>query len=165
MDSTQRLALPLLSAGQMQKELWHNEALALVDLLVGGLVEGAATASPPASPLVGSLYLVGASATGAWSGRDGQVAGWLTTGWRFVVPPEGLRLTERSTGLDWRRLGSGWSVGQMKAVQLSIGGVAVVGARGAAIASPAGGSTVDAESRTCLQSILSALRTHGLIET
>lgn len=53
----------------------------------------------------------------------------------------------------------------MKAVQLIIGGVAVVGARGAAIASPAGGSTVDAESRTCLQSILSALRTHGLIET
>ena len=34
-----RLAMPLLAAGQAQKEIWHNEALAMVDLLLQGAVE------------------------------------------------------------------------------------------------------------------------------
>jgi hypothetical protein len=39
----------------------------------------------------------------------------------------------------------------------------VVGNRQAAISAPSGGSTVDAEARTAIGSILSAMRTHGLI--
>jgi hypothetical protein len=39
----------------------------------------------------------------------------------------------------------------------------VVGNRQAAISAPSGGSTVDAEARTAIGSILAALRTHGLI--
>lgn len=31
METTARLGLPLLAPGQAQKELFHNEALALVD--------------------------------------------------------------------------------------------------------------------------------------
>ncbi|MGL4312420.1 MAG: DUF2793 domain-containing protein, partial [Sphingomonas sp.] len=31
-ETTSRLALPLLAAGQAQKEMFHNEALALIDL-------------------------------------------------------------------------------------------------------------------------------------
>lgn len=165
MDTTERLDLPLLAAGQMQKEAWHNEALALIDLMLNGVIEGAVTAAPPASPLAGSLYLVGTGATSAWAGRDGQLAGWLPSGWRFIVPPEGLRLTERATGFEWRRLATGWSIGQVKANQLVIGSQQVVGARGAAVANPSGGSTIDAEARACLQALLSAVRTHGLIET
>ena len=164
MDTTERLDLPLLTAGQTQKEPWHNEALALIDLVVDGVIEGAAMAAPPALPLAGSLYLVGTAASAAWTGRDGQLAGWLPSGWRFIVPPEGLRLTERASGIEWRRLANGWSIGVVKANQLVIGGQQVVGAREAAVAAPSGGSTIDTEARACLQDILSALRTHGLIE-
>jgi len=39
------------------------------------------------------------------------------------------------------------------------------GTRAAAIAGPAGGTTIDAESRTAIGQILTALRQHGLIET
>ena len=40
----------------------------------------------------------------------------------------------------------------------------VVGSRGAAIASPSGGATIDAEVRTAVSQIPGALRTHGLID-
>ena len=43
-------------------------------------------------------------------------------------------------------------------------GVQVVGARLPAIASPASGSTVDSEARSTLDAVLTALRSHGLIE-
>lgn len=165
MDTTDRLHLPLLAAGQMQKEIWHNEALVTLDLMLGGTIEGAATATPPITPQTGSLYLVASGASGVWAGHDGQLAAWLTSGWRFIVPVEGLCLTERLTGLEWRRTASGWSTGQINANQLIIGGLQVVGARGASIAAASGGTTIDAEARACLSSILFALRTHGLLET
>lgn len=41
----------------------------------------------------------------------------------------------------------------------------VVSARQSAIAGPTGGSTVDTQARTAINSILSAMRSHGLIET
>lgn len=44
-----------------------------------------------------------------------------------------------------------------------VDGVKVVGAQSSAITDPTGGSTVDAEARTAIGSILSALRSHGLI--
>jgi hypothetical protein len=46
-----------------------------------------------------------------------------------------------------------------------INGEQIIGSRGVAIASPAGGSTVDAEARSSIDQILAALRTHGLIES
>lgn len=47
----------------------------------------------------------------------------------------------------------------------SVAGNVVVAAQQAAITAPAGGATVDAEARTAIGSILTALRTHGLIDT
>jgi hypothetical protein len=47
---------------------------------------------------------------------------------------------------------------------LFVDGEQVVGSRRAAIASPSGGATIDAEVRTAVSQILGALRTHGLID-
>ena len=46
-----------------------------------------------------------------------------------------------------------------------IDGNQVVGGQAAAIANPAGGTTIDLESRATLNQILDALRGHGLIAT
>jgi hypothetical protein len=47
---------------------------------------------------------------------------------------------------------------------LLLDGVQVVGTRASAIASPAGGTTVDSEARATIGQLLEALRQHGLIE-
>lgn len=162
MDATARLGLPLLTAGQVQREIYHNEALALLDLLVGGNVEEGPVAAPPASPAAGGLYLVAASGTsGSFVGHEGQVAGWTQGGWRFVAPVEGMRLTARSSGVDLHYWNGDWRSGSIRAEELVIGGSRVVGPAATAIAEPAG----DAEGRACLAQILAALRGHGLIET
>ena len=44
-----------------------------------------------------------------------------------------------------------------------VGGIKVVGEQQAAIAAPTGGSTTDAQSRTAIGAIISALQAHGLI--
>lgn len=41
---------------------------------------------------VGDRYLVGASATGSWSGHDDEIAEWNGTGWDFYTPKDGYIL-------------------------------------------------------------------------
>ncbi|KAA6404504.1 phage tail protein [Candidatus Tokpelaia sp.] len=47
--------------------------------------------APPASPHLGDVYLVAAGGTGAWAGKDGQIAEWRgdTDKWRFTQPLNG----------------------------------------------------------------------------
>ena len=58
-----------------------------------------------------------------------------------------------------------WEIGSVRASSVLVGGQQVVGARGAAISSPTGGTIIDAEGRAAISSILTALRQHGLIAT
>ena len=74
--ATSRLALPLLAAGQAQKEMSHNEALTLLDLAVHGSVIAAGTQVPPASVLPGQCWIVGDAPEGDWAGYGNAVAGW-----------------------------------------------------------------------------------------
>jgi hypothetical protein len=166
MEMTPRLGLPLLVAGQVQKEVFLNEALALADLLVAGSVEPAPIASPPASPTTGTLYRVAAAgASGAFAGQEGKLAGWTEGGWRFVAPVEGMRLTERGSGLELAYRDGLWTSGSLRASEVLIGGQRVLGARQAAVADPAGGTVVDTQGRLAITQILAALRAHGLIES
>jgi hypothetical protein len=57
----------------------------------------------------------------------------------------------------------GWEIGAVRGDKLLVGGQQVVGARGAAIAAPTGGTTIDSQSRAAIGQILSALQAHGLI--
>lgn len=162
-DATDRLALPLLAAGQAQKELTHNEALTLADMLLLPVVEAVAPASVPASPALGEGWIVGASPTGAWAGRANSVAFWTAGGWRFVPAPEGSTLWSIADSQPVRRTASGWTIGALRGSNLVIAGNQVIGARLAAIAAPVGGSTIDVEARAAIGAILDRLGTHGLI--
>jgi hypothetical protein len=162
-DSTDRLSLPFIVAGQAQKEVTHNEALALLDTLVQPVVVDVAPATVPGAPITGQSWIVGSAPSGAWAGKAGHIASWTSGGWRFCAPREGMIVWSLADTLLVRRTSSAWVVGTLTAASLSIGGQQVIGARANAIASPSGGSTVDAEARLALDALLAALRTHGLI--
>lgn len=165
MENTERLALPLLAPGQAQKEVLHNEALQLVDMLVASAVEEAPRDDPPQSLAAGDCYIAGDAPTGAWSGHPQHICAYTSAGWRFAAPANGLRAFVKSTGTFAEYGPAGWVVGSLVGERLLIGGVQVVGPQASGIADPAGGTTVDAEARTSIGEIIAALRQHGLISS
>lgn len=162
-NESARLALPLLQAGQAQKELTHNEALTRLDIAVQPLVESATLASPPPSPVPGQCWIVAASPTGAWAGQVNAIAGWTEGGWRFVAPVMGMAAHVRDRGHAMAWDGTAWRDGAVRADGFYQGGVRVIGGRGAAIPDPSGGGIIDVEGRAATGAILAMLRLHGMI--
>lgn len=165
MSVSPRFSFPLLTVGQSQKEITHNEALHALDIALAACVEEPPRATPPASPTVGSGYIVAASPTGAWTGRTGAITCYTMGGWRFVAAVEGLTVLVRSTGTFAVYREGSWDVGTLTAAKLVVAGQQVVGSRANAIASPIGGTVVDVPCRDAVSQILMALRQHGLIAT
>jgi len=88
-DTSSILGLPLIQPSQAQKHVTHNEALRILDALVQMAVEQINVTAPPTGPDAGARYIVGAGATSAWAGRDGDVAVWEGSAWSFYTPSEG----------------------------------------------------------------------------
>jgi hypothetical protein len=137
----------------------------VLDVLVSAAVEEAPRASPSASAVPGSCYLVAEAPTGAWAGKAQCIAAFTSGGWRFLAPIEGMSVHVSTTGATATYRSGGWELGMLRGSSLMLDGQQVVGPRAAGIASPAGGTTVDAEARTAIDQILSAMRQHGLIAT
>lgn len=164
-DLTARLKLPLLQPGQAQKEMFHNEALTLIDAALHPATAAPATNDPPATPADGQMWIIGATPSGAWSGRAGTLATWTSGGWRFVAPLPGMTVwLSGSARWAWHD-GTVWRMDALPCAGIAVDGVPVLGARKPAIAGPSGGTTVDAEARTGINQILAAMRAHGLIDT
>lgn len=141
-SASPRFGLPLLFAGQAQKEAYVNEAHALSDALLHCALEGIAN-SPPGSPAEGTCWLVGSAPTGAWAGQAGNLAARQAGNWLFVTPVDGMRVLNRATGQDMR-FAAGWKAASRPAA-------------------PAGGTTIDAEARAAIGLILTALTSAGII--
>lgn len=92
-QSSARLDLPYLQAGQMQKHVTLNEALTRLDALVQCAVLSRSAAAQPAAPDDGALYILPEGATGAdWSAMaPGALARFEAGGWTVIAPPPGLR--------------------------------------------------------------------------
>lgn len=141
-SATPRHSLPLLFAGQSQKEFYVNEAHALTDALLHAACEGEAV-DPPPGPAEGECWLVASGATGEWAGEDGKLAAREAGNWLLIAPSDGMRLFDRATGqiLLFR---DGWQ-------------------RPPAPAAPSGGSVIDAEARTAIAELISALGQAGVL--
>jgi hypothetical protein len=86
MTETQRWTLPLLSAGQAQKEISHNEALLAIDRVLHLAVVTRGLSQPPADARPGDSFIVGPTAGGDWSGRNNTIASFDGSGWTFTMP-------------------------------------------------------------------------------
>lgn len=138
-----RFALPLLFAGQSQKEATVNEALLAADVLLHPAIE-TVLATPPATPINGQCWLVGSGATGAFAGRTDHIAAWTEGGWRFMAPREGMRAYDIASTAHRLYASGSWRLV-------------------AAPAAPTGGSVVDNQARAAIAAIISSLRTAGVL--
>ena len=137
-----RFRLPLLFAGQSQKEFFVNEAHALTDALLHPAIEGEAD-TPPSAPVEGECWLVGDAPTGAWENHAGKLASRQAGGWMFVPPRNGLRALDLATGQEIRYR-DGW---QRPVTPLD----------------PTGGATVDAQARAAIVELIEILIGSGIL--
>ena len=139
---TPRLALPLLFAGQAQKEFTVNEALLRADLALHCTIEGE-LATPPVGPVVGQAWLVAANPTGVFFGHGAAIAGFTASGWRFIAAKTGLRIYDKASAC-FRHYTDSWQ-------------------RCVVPALPGGGTTIDQEARTAIANLLAKLASAGIL--
>ncbi|MCX7284201.1 MAG: DUF2793 domain-containing protein [Novosphingobium sp.] len=141
---TPRLGFPMLFTGQSQKEATVNEALILLDLVLGEGVLGVRN-DPPTAPANGDTWIVGSLPVGEFSGHVNALAGWTEGGWRFVTPKNGWRVHDQSIGKN-RLFRNSWQTA----------GEPV---------SPAGGAVVDVEARAAINALIQALRSADIFSS
>ena len=84
--------LPLIEPSQAQKHVTHNEALAVLDVLVQTTATSRSLTAPPTAVVAGACFIVADDATGDWQGEDGHVAVYSGLYWDFYVPKTGWRV-------------------------------------------------------------------------
>src|SRR3546814_17529812 len=99
-DVTPRFGFPYLYAGQAQKEVFHNEALILADLLVQAYAKSADQMVPPQTPAPGECWIVGDAPSGDWAGWAGALACWTHGGWRSYRNGRACRSDARRGGKE-----------------------------------------------------------------
>ena len=107
-DTSPRLGLPYIAPSQAQKHVTHNEALHRLDALVHLVLVGIDATDPPASPVAGEAYAIGAEPAGAWAGQAGRLASWDGIGWQFITVREGWRAWDLASGTAHVFAGDTW---------------------------------------------------------
>lgn len=141
-DATPRFSLPMLFAGQSQKEVFVNEANARIDALLHPSIEGEA-ASPPPNPARGECWLIGSNAAGEWAGHEGKLAAFLESGWAIIEPNIGMSVFDKQAAAC-RRYDGNWVIGL-------------------APTAPQGGATIDSEARSALEGLIQTLISAGYL--
>jgi hypothetical protein len=162
-EETPRFQLPFIIPGQAQKEIFHNEALGRIDLLLQPAAEASDAENPPESPEPGQCWILGPAPTGAWTGKAHELAVWTEGGWRFVGVTPGFTAWDKASALPRRRTTTGWTA-DLAAARISIGGQQVVGERQPAVPSPSGGTVIDLEARAAIDAVIATLMSHGLTD-
>ena len=106
------------------------------------VVEGEQNA-PPAAPIDGECWLVGAAPTTAWAGHAGEIACRQAGEWLFADPVHGMRVFDKAAGKQSVFDGT-WQ-------------------RAADVPLPSGGSTIDAQARTAIAGLIAALVAAGIL--
>lgn len=111
MTATAKLNLELLANAAANQTL-ANTTFAHLNQLVQAAVVDKDLATPPGSPADEALYIVAASPTGAWAGKAGQLAYWLTStnAWQFIVPREGFLVHVNDEDAYYKYDGAAWAI-------------------------------------------------------
>lgn len=108
MANTTNLGLPLMAAAQSQKHVTHNDALLSLDALTFLSVKNETTTVAPGSPAEGDRYCIGSGATGAWAGKDLNIAHYTSGAWVFFAPKVGWELWNEALSVFKVWNGTAW---------------------------------------------------------
>lgn len=141
-DTTARFGLPLLHVAQAQKEVFLNEALVRVDMLLQPVVQGLAD-EPPVRPNLGECWIVSTSPVNDFENRANHLACWQQGQWMFIAPHHGMSVFDQGIGAH-RRFDDGWTVPT-------------------SVERPIGGSLIDIEAREAINAIIDSLQATGTL--
>lgn len=107
--TTPRLGAPELTEGQAAPETTVNEQGRYYEQGASSfIVKDKDLATPPASPADGDAYIVAATATGAWVGKEKRIA-FYASGWLFITPIKGMRAYVQDESAAYDYSGSAWA--------------------------------------------------------
>ena len=124
-------------------------------------MESRSLALPPATPALGSCYIVPAAGATAWGHPAGTLLHWQGAGWLARTPRDGqiVMITDESAMLVH---GGNWQA-QWPVTGLRVAGRTVLAASPGAVALPSGGSVVDSQARATLAVLVAALQQQGIV--
>ncbi len=104
-----------LMAGAADGDLYGDAMRAFqrgVDSFLMPTVDGYLINTPPASPVEGSFYVIGAAPSGDWSGHAGEMARWSShvSDWDFYTPKNGWMVQSNSARETYRYTDSDWEI-------------------------------------------------------
>lgn len=108
MAETPNLAIPVMTSAQSQKHVTFNEAMVRMELTNQVSVINLTTTAPPGAPTAGDAYIIAATATGEWAGRENQIAMWLNSQWNYATPKAGWLVYDQNTTNHQKFNGSAW---------------------------------------------------------
>ena len=78
------LGLPYIASSQSQPDVTHNQAVAMLQIMIAGGAISVGLNTPPGSPTEGDVYVIGTSPTGVWAGKPNVVAGYFLSQWLYL---------------------------------------------------------------------------------
>ena len=93
---------------------WYNSVLSATIL------------TPPSTPATGDRYLINGTGTGAWAGKDNQIAEWNGSAWIYTIPTAGAHVSsDAETSVIYIFNGTSWDAKSYEATTASNGLVKV----------------------------------------
>ena len=110
MGTTSNIGLTEIGNGEVDGDVTINEALWRLDFWANRVVQDMTLTGPPASPSTGWAYVVQASASGAWAGKENNIAHYFNSAWNFYPPKNGWQVIDVSSFVTHYYSGTGWGV-------------------------------------------------------
>ena len=105
---TPRLKLPYLVESQARKEITHNEALNMIDVLLQAVAISMDKNVPPSFPSKNDCYILGALPQNAWEKHPNALAYYAGGSWNFIEPFEGLTVWVKEAKAHYAYDGNQW---------------------------------------------------------
>ena len=107
---TPRFNTPFALTSGQKTDATLNDLIRLFDAMTHPLILDKDLTAPPGGESTGDAYIVGASATGDWSGKDDDIAVYWYGTWHFLTPWNGFTVwvDDESVAYTWGT--SSWDV-------------------------------------------------------